>query len=142
MKRTLALLCAVLFMTFVSGCGDNTREDAVTGVITVMKTAASDVRTIHTKVKDAVKKADNDPAKLDLSDAAKAAENLEKETGKFAQARKRDIEAARTGIDEKEKQDLAERFREGINSAFRDLVKERDELKVQLDAAERLNKEK
>jgi type VI protein secretion system component VasK len=142
MKRTLAPLCAVLFTLFLAGCGDNGREDAINGVITMMETAGSDVKTIRTKVEDAVKKADNDPNKLDLSDAAKAAENLEKETGKFAQRYRREVEIARANITDQEKEELASRFRDRINGAFKTLVTERDKLKEALQAADKLNPDK
>lgn len=142
MKRTLALLVPVVFSLFLTGCGDNSRSDAINGVLTMMDTAASDVKSIRTKVEDAVKKADNDPAKLDLAEAAKAAEKLESETGKFAQMRKREIEMARANIDDKEKQELADQYRDRINGAFKTLVTERDKLKAALQSAEGVNKEK
>ena len=84
MKRLLVLCCVVLGCGGLSGCGDSSRDDAVTNVRDLMNTAASDIGGVKDSVKKAVEKQKKDGGQLDLSDAIKLVKNLE-DTGKKAQ---------------------------------------------------------
>ncbi len=140
MKRFWLFGYAVLLCTILTGCGQETREGLVADIVTRMKTAATEVSSITAKVKEATDAA-KAGKKLDLSEAAKAAEKL-KETGTRIVEIKQRIDMVRSQITEKEKEEYAENVKVSLNEAFGTLLKKKEELREALAVAETYDKQK
>jgi two-component SAPR family response regulator len=118
----------------MTGCGPETREGLLADAIARMDTAATEVGIITAKVNEAIKEAEKGK-KLDLTDAAKAAEKL-KETGiKIVEVKQR-IDMARGTITEEEQREYAEKQKVSLNRAFKKLLEEKEGLRKALAVAE------
>jgi hypothetical protein len=137
MKRFLVFLGTSLFGLALTGCASDPRGDAVSGVVGLMETAATEVGTITSEVNKAVKKQKDENVAFDLNDAIKATKKLE-ERGKAVQKIKTEqVDRLKVATDD-EKVALAEKFKIPLNNAFANLVKAKAELNQALTKAEEL----
>jgi hypothetical protein len=139
MKRFVLFSLGFLACAFVPGCSSDTNDGLLTTTIQLIDLAATDVGNIKSRVKDAIADAQNNNKKLDLTAAIKATEAL-KERGKDAQELKRRITHMRSDVSAKDQEINAKKHKNGLNVAFSNLLKEREELKSALAEAERLDR--
>jgi L-fucose isomerase-like protein len=140
MKRFWMFAGVFALCTLLTGCGQETREGLVTDTVARMKTAANQVGTITSKVKEATDAAKGGK-KLDLTEAAKAADAL-KETGVKIVEIKQRIDLVRQQITDDERKEYAEGVKKSLNDAFAGLLTQKKELREALAAAEVYDKSK
>ena len=136
MKRFLVLSGAFLFSGLLVGCGSDSRVGLVKDTTSMIERAASNVGNIKTRVDEAVKEASGGK-KLNLSEAIEATKAL-KDTGDEAQVIRRKIEKVRASITDEDKKSYAQSEKKNLKSAFEDLSKQKDQLRVALADAEKL----
>jgi hypothetical protein len=141
MKRIAVLLGIFTLSGLLVGCGNDSRDYLVTQTVGLMKEASSATTGITDSVTKAVKKAEGDKNKLDLTEAAKATEPL-KETGKKLQEMKQRTENLRNNITDAEREQNAEDHRGKIVAALTELTEAKDALQKALKGADDLNKKK
>jgi chromosome segregation ATPase len=138
MKRSLVLAGAFLLFGCLFGCGADSRIGLIDDTINLVQQAAADVGNIKSKVNEAIKKAEEKGTKLDLTDAGKVADQLKK-LGETAQKIKRNIELDRASITDEDKVNYVEKRKGQLESAFADLLKQRNDLNKSLAKAEQIN---
>jgi len=134
MKRLLVTLGTILFCSALSGCSGDPQSVAIANVIDKMREASGDIGSIAKEVETALKKQEKENKSLDLSAAITATTKLES-TGKNLQKIKVEHINNLKPIDDDKKQELAKDFKQRINNAFTELVKEKANLNEQLQKA-------
>ena len=137
MKRVLLLCGAFLFSSLVVGCGTESRDGLVSSTIQLIELGATEIGNINSRVKEAAKLAETEGKKLDLTLAIDATKKL-KDTGDEAQKLKRRIEQVRSQITDEDRETFAKKHKEGLNAAFKTLLQKREELRLTLADAEKL----
>src|SRR5437870_10422481 len=137
MKRFLVLCGALFLCSAFVGCSSDTHEDLIRTTIDRIKIAAVNVGDIKTKVNDAVKKTEGGTKKLDLTEAVEATKTLKK-TGEETAQLKRKIEQIRAQVTPDERKAYALSQKSSLNDAFKELVKQKEELRTALAEAEKL----
>lgn len=140
MKRFRLLGCGIMLCGMLVGCGSETRESLVTATIQSTEFAATDVESITTQVKKATEDVEKGTkTKLDLTEAAKAADQLKARGTKIVEIRQA-IDRVRSTITEEEKKSYAENQKAKITKAMETLNERRTELRKALAAAEKHGK--
>jgi hypothetical protein len=138
MKRFLVLCGAFFVSSLLVGCPSETRDGLVSDTIQRIELAATEIGNINSRVKEAIKQAETDNKKLDLTAALAAATKL-KDTGDEAQKLKRRIEQVRSQITDEDRKAYAQKHKDALNVAFTSLLKKREELRLTLADAEKLH---
>jgi hypothetical protein len=141
MNRILVLLGTSLFCVILTGCGGDPRGDTVGAVVGLMNGAAGDVKSITTAVDKAIDKHKKENVPLELTDAIAAAKLLAETGKKLQEIKTNQIDHIKPATEE-EKVELADKFKQRINTAVGDLVKEKTELNKSLQRAEAIDKDK
>ena len=142
MNRLWMLCVAFGMITFLVGCGGDTREGLVTDTIQRMGIATSEIGLITEAVNKAVDDVKNKKTKqLDLTEAKKLAGKL-KETGAKIVEIKQRIDMVRSQITDSERQQYAESQQEALNTAFRKLLEAKTAYHTAMTAAEAYDKAK
>lgn len=137
--RLLMVGITVVMCGMLIGCGSDTHVGLISDTIGMIDLAGTEVGNIKSRVNEAVKKVEEGKtAKLDLSDAFKAADKL-KSTGDQAQIIKRKIEQVRSSITDDERKTMAAEQRGRLSEAFKGLLKQKEQLRQALEAADKIN---
>lgn len=138
MKRLFIVSAFFALCLSLTGCGGDTNEKLITDTITRMGIAATEVGNIKARVDDALKKVEKGES-LDLSEAMEATIKL-KETGAEFQRLKQRIEQLRSQVTEQDRKVYADNQRGKLNTAFKALIDNREELRKALLEAEKHGK--
>lgn len=141
MNRILVLLGTSLFCVILTGCGGDPRGDTVGAVVGLMNGAAGDVKSITTAVDNAIDKHKKENVPLELTDAIDKAKGLAETGKKLQEIKTNQIDHIKPATEE-EKVELADKYKQRINTAVGDLVKEKTELNKALQRAEAIDKDK
>jgi hypothetical protein len=136
MARLLFFFGAFALCALLAGCGSDTHEGLVRDTIQMIGRAANEVGNIKTRVDEAVKRAE-DGKKLDLADAVEATTKLKQE-GEKAQEIGRRIAKVRAQITDEDRKINAANYKPKLNTAFAELLKQKEELRAALAKAESL----
>jgi hypothetical protein len=139
MKRSLVLLGTFFLMGLLSGCGEESRNDIITGTNATMSEAAANIESVAKGVKEAVDKAQKENSnQLDFTNIQKPIEQLGK-SGEKMQKIKATLESMRGSITQEEKVQNAENEKSNINNNYKRLVQKSDELETALKKAAEVN---
>src|SRR5215475_2898925 len=134
MKRLLQAAGILSLCIVLAGCNSDSREGLIDDTVSMMNQAATEMGNIKNRVNEAVESVKSGKStKLDLSEAAKAADKL-KEAGQKTLEIKARIEREKTQITEEERKNYAANKQEVLNSAFKNLLTRQDELRQSLIA--------
>ncbi len=139
MKRLLVLAGVFSLCFFMVGCGGETHEKLITDTINRMNVAATEVGNIKARVDDAVKRVVDKNEPFDLTDAIEATSKLE-ETGAEFERLKQRIEQVKSQVKDDERKAFAENQKAKLNTAFKSLIDNREELRKSLLEAEKHDK--
>jgi hypothetical protein len=137
MKRFLVLCAALLPCVFLVGCESDSRAGLIKNTALLLDNASAKVGDIKSRVTDAIKAAEKDNKKIDLSEAIEATKGL-KEVGAAAQELKRGIDKVRLEVSDEDRKAYAVRDKDTLSNAFAGLLKQRTQLNEELVRAENI----
>ncbi|MCI0381260.1 MAG: hypothetical protein L0215_27055 [Gemmataceae bacterium] len=140
MQRFCGLFLLGGLMLVMAGCGGNSREGHLSTAIEHMNNAATQISGIKDKINEAVKKAEKEKAVPDFKEAVKAVDEL-KIIGKQMQKLDRDIEEVNIGVTDEERKDLADRYKDKLQSAVTSLYDSKKQLNETIHNVEKTYKE-
>ena len=137
MKRFLVLCAALLPCVFLVGCESDSRAGLIKNTALLLDNASAKVGDIKSRVTDAIKVAEKDNKKIDLSEAIEATKGLI-EVGVAAQELKRGIDKVRLEVSDEDRKAYADREKNSLSAAFAGLLKQRTQLNEELVRAENI----
>jgi hypothetical protein len=130
MKRLAFVAGVIVLCAFLSGCSGDNVDGLILDTIQMLQSATENMRSVKAKVRDAVEK-EKAGGKFELTEAVKAAGQL-KTVSEDAVKIKQKIEKVRKQVSAEDRKVLANKYKDDISGAFRELLKQRDELSKQI----------